>query len=71
MRPARVALVAGIALVVPVPFWGSGSIQERPGSGCTTKEWEGLAPLPLAAYEAIKNRPPPYAYYEERSSICI
>ncbi len=63
-------LLAWIAVVVPVPFSGSGyghGPKER--DGCTF-EWEGQTPLPLAAYEAIRNRPPPYMYDGTIANLC-
>jgi hypothetical protein len=72
MRRAPVVIaIAVIGMLLPIPFSGAGFIQDDPGSGCTLRDWNGFAPLPFAAAEAISDRPPSFTYYEERTRTCV
>jgi hypothetical protein len=70
-RSPLAVVVAGIGLLFPIPFSGSGFVQDRPSSGCTLRDWNGFAPVPFAVAEAIDDRPPSFTYYEERTEICV
>jgi hypothetical protein len=70
MHRSRVALVvAGITLAVPVPYSGSGFPEGQAIDGCTL-DWEGVAPLTMAANEAARDRPPPFRYQEVSDLVC-
>ena len=72
MSRARVVLmfVVAIALVAPVPYSGEEGPRTSDGYECTS-DWKGVAPLPMAAYEAVTNDEPPFRYGGEGGNWCL
>lgn len=71
MDRVRIVLVffGTLALIFPLPYSGEEEPRTYDGRECTT-DWKGVAPVPMAAYEAVATRRPPFAYVGEGGTLC-
>lgn len=66
-----VGILVAAAALAPLPYRGSGHVSEPGDPGCWTDSWSGMAPGAFALEEALRDRPPTFAYTSDQESTCI
>ena len=70
VRRRLLLLALAALLVVPVPHTWSGYDRD-PGSGCTTRRWEGWTTLPFSALARVTDAPPAFGVATMIHDVCV